>query len=184
MTERSNQLHLTADRQIAELLELISTLDDDSSRVPCPGREKLGDGTVAACVRHTADNYQRIAAFVTTSDQMSARHEPCQHGGHRRPRFLRSMGHGPASHSENGSDAASHDGPYTADNTDLAFVTAQLSTTRDILEQIAELSDSQLDAIPPEGTFRFCDGQRTLEQVLSSLLAHQAHQLDALKAAT
>jgi hypothetical protein len=28
------------------------------------------------------------------------------------------------------------------------------------------------------------DGQRTLEQVLASLLKHQSHQLDALNAAT
>ncbi len=45
------------------------------------------------------------------------------------------------------------------------------------------MTDSQLDAIPPKDSFRFCDGQRSLEQVLASLLKHQAHQFDALKAA-
>jgi hypothetical protein len=30
---------------------------------------------------------------------------------------------------------------------------------------------------------KFCDGQRTLEQILTSLLNHQSHQLDALRAA-
>ena len=182
MTERANQLHLTADRQIAELLGFISTLDEAGSRRPCPGREKLGDGTVAACARHTADNYQRIADFLTTSDGMSAGHEPSQHGGHRIPRFLRSRGHGPESHPENGSDDASHDGPYTADTTDLVLVTRQLTTTRERLGQIAQFTDSQLDAIPRDGAFRFCDGHRTLEHVLTSLLRHQAHQLDSLKA--
>ena len=183
MTERANQLHLTADRQISELLGFISTLDEAGSRRPCPGREKLGDGTVAACARHTADNYQRIAAFLTTSDGMSGRHAPSQRGGHRISRFLRSLGHGPETHPENGSDAAPHDGPYTADNTDLVLVAGQLSTTRERLGQIAEFNDSQLGAIPPDGAFRFCDGHRTLEQVLTSLLKHQAHQLDSLKAA-
>jgi hypothetical protein len=181
MTERANQLRLTADRQITDLLDMISTLDEDSSRMPCPGREKLGDGTVAACARHTADNYQRIAAFVTTSDRKSD--EPSEPGGHRRPRFARSLGHGPTrGHDENGSEPALHDGPYTADDTDLALVTRQLSTTRETLRKIAELTDSQLDAVPPEGAFRFCDGQRTLDHVLASLLKHQARQLDALKA--
>jgi hypothetical protein len=183
MTERSSQLFLSADRQIADLLALISTLDEASSRLPCQGREKLGDGTVAACVRHTADNYQRIAGFISTSDRLSARHDPRRYAGHRTPRLLGALGHGPASHAEDGCDAPSHDGPNTADNTDLALVATQLSTTRCSLEQIAELSDSQLHAIPPEGTLRFCDGQRTLEQVLASLLKHQAHQLDALSAA-
>jgi hypothetical protein len=63
-------------------------------------------------------------------------------------------------------------------------VAKQLSDSRDTLEKISELTDSRLDAIPPKDRFRFCDGQRTLEQVLASLLKHQSHQLDALKAAT
>jgi hypothetical protein len=37
--------------------------------------------------------------------------------------------------------------------------------------------------VPPTGSFKFCDGQRTVEQVVASLLIHQAHQLDAMKAA-
>lgn len=56
-----------------------------------------------------------------------------------------------------------------------------LSATAD--GQIAELADSQLDAIPPKDAFRFCDGQRTLEQVLAGLLKHQGHQLEALRSA-
>ena len=30
---------------------------------------------------------------------------------------------------------------------------------------------------------RFCDGQRALEQVVTSLIKHQSHQVDAVKAA-
>src|SRR6516164_2669297 len=69
MTERTSQLHATADEQIGELLDLISTIDEATARRPCPGREKLGDGTVAANARHTADNYQRIAAFLSETDR-------------------------------------------------------------------------------------------------------------------
>jgi hypothetical protein len=183
MSERANQLHGTADRQIAELLDLLATLDEESSRRPCPGRDKLGDGTVAASARHTADNYERIAAFLRASQRASAAHAPPERVGHRFPRFLRSRGHGPADHAEHGPGAGGHDGPYTADNTDLAGVTRRLATTRDALRQIAELTDGQLDSIPPEGSFRFCDGRRTLAQVLTSLLKHQGHQLGALNAA-
>jgi hypothetical protein len=78
MTERAKQLHATADRQIAELIALITTLDEATFRLPFPCREKLGDGTVAASARHTADNYQRIAGFVHTSDRMSEGHAPNQ----------------------------------------------------------------------------------------------------------
>jgi hypothetical protein len=54
---------------------------------------------------------------------------------------------------------------------------------RATLGRLAELTDGQLDQVPPDGSFRFCDGQRTLEQVLASLLKHQAHHLDALRSA-
>jgi hypothetical protein len=182
MSERGDQLHATADRQIAELLELIATLDEETSRRHCPGRNKLGDGTVAASSRHTAENYGRIAAFLTTNQGTSASHYPTQRGGHRMPRVLRPRRHGPANQTSR-RPAGEHDSPYSADNTDLAAVARELSNTRRAIGQIAELTDRELDAVPPEGIFRFCDGRRTLEHVLASLLNHQAHQLDALKAA-
>jgi hypothetical protein len=183
MNERGNHLHATADRQIAELLELVTTLDVETSRRPCPGRDKLGDGTVAASARHTAENYGRIAGFLTTSRGASAEHDPTQQEGHRMPGVVCSRRHGPANHADDGLGAGEHDSPYTADSTDLAAVARELSNTRGAIGQIAELTDRELDAIPPEGVFRFCDGRRTLEQVLASLLKHQAHQLDALNAA-
>jgi hypothetical protein len=183
MTERGKQLHATTDEQVGELIALISALDEAALRRPCPGREKLGDGTVGASARHTADNYQRIAGFVQTSDRMSGAHGPARHGGHRIPRFLRAIGHGPSDHSEHDPAAGQHDGGYTADTIDVGAVVEQLSASRATLGRIAELTDTQLDAIPPDGSFRFCDGQRTLEQVLAGLLKHQAHQIEALKAA-
>jgi len=152
MTERGRALHATADEQITELIALISTVDEVALRVPCPGREKLGDGTVGTVVRHTADNYQRITDFVQTGE-----HSP---------------------------GAGQPDNEYTAGNIDPGAVIAQLSASRDALGRIAALTSRQLDAIPPKDSFRFCDGQRTLEQVIASLLKHQSHQFDALKAAT
>ena len=183
MTDRAAQLHATADGQIAELIELISAVDDATLRLPCPGRAKLGDGTIAASARHTADNYQRIAEFLKTSDWMSGAHEPSQHGGHRIPRFLRAFGHGPSEHAGNGPGPGERQDEYTADNIDLDVLVRQLAATRAALGQIAELADSQLDAIPPKDSFRFCDGERTLEQVLAGLLKHQGHQVAALNAA-
>jgi DinB superfamily len=157
MTERGSQLHATADGQIAELIALLSIPDEAMLRQPLPGREKLGDATVGASVRHTADNYQRIAAFVRALGQ-----EPADHPGP-----------GP-SHSH------SHREQYTADTVNLDALVKQLSASRVGLDAIAELTDSQLDAIPPKGSFRFCDGERTLEQVLAGLLKHQHHQVDTL----
>jgi hypothetical protein len=178
MTERAQQLSATADEQIAELIDLLRALDQAALRRPCPGREKLGDGTIGAAARHTAANYERIADFVQTSDQMSAAH--C---GHRIPRFLRALGHGPQDHANRDHAVARHDNGYTAENVDLDAVVEQLNASREALGRIAELNDSQLDQVPPKDSFRFCDGQRTLEQVLAGLLKHQAHQVEALKTA-
>jgi hypothetical protein len=181
MTEGADQLHAAATRQIGELIDLVSTLDAGRSRLPCPGREKLGDGTVAANAQHAADNYQRIAAFVATSGQVSAAHPPAEYGAHRMPGFVRRLGHQPTKQDEHraGPDVEQ----YAADSLDPGELVKQLSVTCDALAQIATLTDSQLEAIPPDGSFRFCDGQRTLQQVLTSLLKHQSHQVEAVKAA-
>lgn len=146
----------------------------------CSGREKLGDGTVAANAQHIADNYQRIAAFVQTGKRTSAAGDPTPLSAHRPPGFLRRFGHQRPDHGENGTGA--HANHYTADGVDPGELINQLSASRHALEQIATLSDNQLHTIPPERSFRFCDGQRTLAQVLTNLLKHQAHQIQALKA--
>jgi hypothetical protein len=182
MTERPEQLHATADRQIADLIGLVSTLDEAALRLPCPGREKLGDGTIGASVRHTADNYERIAGFVQSSDRMSGAHGPTEGGAHRISRLLRALGHGTAGHAEHRPPDRENGEHYPAGNVDLEAVVRQLSASRSALGQIAELTDLQLDAIPPKDSFRFCDGKRTLEQVLAGVLKHQTHQLDALRA--
>jgi hypothetical protein len=184
MSGRGEQLHATVDDQLGELIDLIATLDDTTLRRPCPGREKLGDGTIAAAARHAVDNYQRIADFAETSDRMTAG-EPTGRGGHRVPRVLRALGHRPPGHAaEHGHDTAgTHEPEYTVENVDLPALREQLRATRERLKRIATLTDSQLHTIPPDGSFRFCDGQRTLDQVLEGLLKHQSHQVGALAAA-
>ena len=38
-------------------------------------------------------------------------------------------------------------------------------------------------SLPCPGREKFCDGQRTIEQIVTNLLNHQSHQLDTLRAA-
>ena len=179
MSQRGPELSASADGQIAELIDLLSALDHAALRRPCPGREKLGDGTIGAAAQHTADNFQRIADFVQTSDRMSA-----DHGGHRIPRFLRALGHKPQddANPDHPPGAGQHDNGYTAD-IDVDAVVERLGACREALGRIADRTDSQLDQVPPKESFRFCDGHRTLQQVLAALLKHQAHQVEALKTA-
>jgi len=147
MSERGSRLLETASGQISELIGLLSTRGEAALSLPCPGREKLGDGSVGACALHTADRYQRIAGFL--------------------------QGHG----------EGTHDGDYRAENVDLQGLLERLSSGQRALSRLAYLTDEQLDSVPPASEMKFCDGQRTLEQVLTSLLRHQSHQVEGLKAA-
>jgi hypothetical protein len=184
MTERAQNLADTTDTQISQLTELLATLDDTALHRPCPGREKLGDGTIGGALLHTADNYHRIAGFLETSVRMSTGHTPEAQGGHRIPKFLRAFGHDPHDHNRQDQGAGQHDDVYTAENIDTALLLAQLDASRKSLEQLSGLTDNQLDQVPPKDSFRFCDGQRTLEQVITGVLKHQAHQLEALSSGT
>ncbi len=182
MSERGKLLHATVDQQIGELIDLITAFDPATLRLPCPSRDKLGDGTIAACAQHTADNYQRIVAFVQNRERMSGAHGPAQHGGHSIPGFLRVLGLRPPDQAQPG-PGVHHDDRYTADKIDPGELVSQLSTSRAALGQISTLTYTQLKAIPPDGSFRFANGQRTLDQVLASLLQHQDHQVKAVRAA-
>jgi hypothetical protein len=107
--ERRSQLFDTADRQLAELIGLLSSRGEDALSLPCPGRERMGDGTVAACASHTADRYERIAEFVRTAAQMIRASASAAKGGHRVPRLLRARGHGPRDHAEIAHEHGTHD---------------------------------------------------------------------------
>jgi hypothetical protein len=183
VSERGIQLRETADRQISELIGLFSAQREAALSLPCPGREKLGNGTVAALALHTADNYLRIAGFLQATSQMPGAKAGPGQGSHRIPRFLLARGHRPRGHAESGHDEGTHDGQYAAENVDLHGLLGRLSAGRDALSRLADLTDERLDTVPPTGSFRFCDGQRTLEQVVGRVLNHQGHQVDAMKAA-
>ncbi len=99
MSGRTSQLHETAVGQISELIGLISARDAAALSLPCPGREKMGDGTVAAVALHTADRYQLIAGFLqAAAGQMPRARVGSRQARHRIPRFLLARGHGPAGH--------------------------------------------------------------------------------------
>ena len=164
-----------ANTQMSELIDLLSARGQAALRRPCPGREKLGDGTVAACASHTADNYLRIAAFLRDEQHAPPGQVAVGPGAHRTPRLLRARGH-TGGHTGQGD-------PYRADSVALHDLLERLADARGALSVLADLTDEQLDTVPPASEMKFCDGQRTLEQIVASLLGHQSHQLDALRAA-
>jgi len=48
---------------------------------------------------------------------------------------------------------------------------------------LADLTDEQLDSVPPAGSSRFSNGRRILEQVINAVIAHQAAHLATLRLA-
>jgi hypothetical protein len=154
MSARAQPLHECADDQIARLTECVRSAGDAGLARLCPGRARLGDGTVGAVAEHTADNYHRIADFASGRGAGGGAHRPRQHGeGHR------------------------------ADAIELEVLLARLAAARDAIATIGRLTDEQLDSVPPAGAMKFADGERTLQQILANLLKHQRHQVDALAAA-
>jgi hypothetical protein len=182
MSERGLHLLEMAQGQITGLIDLLCAGGDGVLGMPCPGREKLGDGTVAACASHTADRYKLIAEFLQTVGKMPAANAAKKRAPHRIPRLPLARAHGPGSHAQGEHEQRRHDGDYTDQSVDLDDLLERLSASRDALVLLAELTDERLDTVPPAGSFRFCDGQRTLEQVVAGLLKHQGHQVDAIRA--
>lgn len=183
MSERGIHLLEMVQGQITGLIDLLSAGGEGVLGMPCPGRQKLGDGTVAACTAHTADRYKLIAEFLQAAGQMPMTNAGNKRGPHRIPRLLLARGHGPNAHGQGGHEQRRHDGDHTDQSVDLDGLLERLSASRDALVLLADLTDERLDTVPPAGSFRFCDGQRTLEQVVAGLLKHQGHQVDAIRAA-
>jgi hypothetical protein len=183
MSQRAAQLGTAAATQVGELINLVSAADDTMLHRPCPGREKLGDGSIGAIAAHTADNYERIGTFVAASQRMASRHGRQQLGRHKFPGALRVVGHTKRDQSAHQPIGHGQHDVYTAETARSAEIAQRLTSARDDLARIGELTDDQLDAIPPKGSFRFCDGERTLELVLAGLLKHQQQQVQAVKAA-
>jgi hypothetical protein len=69
-----------------------------------------------------------------------------------------------------------------ASEVELDVLLVRLAAARDALATIGQLSDEQMDSVPPAGEMKFADGERTLEQIVASLLEHQRHQVAALAA--
>jgi hypothetical protein len=182
MGQRATQLRTVATNQVDELIDLVSRADDAILHRPCPGREKLGDGSVAASAAHTADNYQRIGTFVGAGQRTSNHHGRLQLGMHQIPDAL-AIGHRMGDQNAHLPGGYSQQDAYTAETAQSTGIAQRLTAAREAVSRIGQLTDEQLDAIPAKGSFRFCDGKRTLELVLVGLLKHQEQQVLALKSA-
>ena len=60
---------------------------------------------------------------------------------------------------------------------------ARLAEARIEVGIIANLTDQQLDSVPPPKSSRFSNGRRTLEQLIEEVINHQEQHLNDLKSA-
>jgi len=175
VNQRAAELFNRAEGQILALNTLLAGVDDSALGLPC--RAKLGDGTVGAISMFIADNYLRIADDV---HEASTQARPTR-SGHRIPKWA---SHGRPQHR----DPSGRDQPHAANDSytgpfELRAIIERLAVARRRVLTLADLTDAQLDSIPPSGAMRFADGKRTLERVITGMLTHQASQRDAVAAA-
>ena len=183
MTERAEQLFATAEGQIGELIE--HALNPRSGRAaPAVPRPREARRRNDRCGRQ-AHGRQLPADRRLRADQRPhvSLGPPNRAGRASHPEIPPRPRPRTQEHAAQDHGADQHDNGYTPDSIDVGVVVEQLGAARETLGRIGELTDNQLGQVPPKDSFRFCDGQRTLEQVLAGLLKHQAHQVEALKTA-
>ena len=165
MGERGTRLMVRADRQLSEMIEFFGTLDEADLRKPCPdesAEDSTGD-TVGAVASHMAQSYHFLGKFLQADRYLPE--SPAT--GNRKGRGHRYRpGHG-----------------RTFPPAALPDVVDRLTGGKAPIGLLADLTDEQLDSVPPAGSSRFSDGSRTLEQVIDEVIAHQAAHLVTLKRA-
>jgi hypothetical protein len=157
MSERGTRLMAKADGQLSGMIEFLGTLDEADLRRPCAdesAEDSAGD-TVGAVAAHMAEGYHHLG------------------------RFLQAAGYVPGPPATGNNHGHDHGRAPEA----LPEMRDRLTGGRAPIGLLAELSNEQLDSLPPAGSSRFSDGRRTLEQVIDAVIAHQAAHLLTLKRA-
>ena len=165
MSERGTRLMAKADRQLSEMIEFFGTLDKADLHKPCPG-ESTEDGagdTAGAVAAHMSQGYRFLGKFLQADGYVAE--SPAT--GNRKGRGHRYRPcHG-----------------RTLPPAVLPDMVDRLTGGKAPIGLLADLTDEQLDSVPPAGSSRFSDGRRTLEQVIDKVIAHQAAHLMTLKRA-
>jgi len=146
-----------ASRQLDEMVEFFGTLDEADLRNPCPD-DDTGDSagdTVGAVAAHMAQGYHFLGRFLQAEGYVSG---PPSTGN----KHSHDHGHAPEA---------------------LPDIRDRLTGGKAPIGLLADLTDEQLDSVPPAGSSRFSDGSRTLEQVVDAAIAHQAAHLVTLQRA-
>ena len=161
MSERGIALMTKVSRQLDEMAEFFGTLGEADLRKPCL-KDDAGStvGAVAARaaeVSHYLGRFLEATGYVPGSLATGNSHNHGDNYGH---------GH-----------AAPEALPHLQDLLD------RRTGGKAAISLLSDLTDEQLDNVPPAGSGRFCDGRRSLERAIDAVIAHQAALLKMLKRA-
>lgn len=153
MGERGARLMAKAERQLSEMIEFFGTLDEADLRKPC--------------IEGSAEDSpgETVAAVAAHTAE----------GYHHLGRFLGAAGYVPGiPETGNGHGHVPEALPDMRD---------RLAAGKALTGLLGDLTDEQLDSVPPAGSSRFSDGCRTLDQVIEAVITHQeAHLLTIQRA--
>ncbi len=173
ISETGRELLARVEAQLDELERLIAGCEEEALRRPCPGREKLGDGTAGALALHIATSYGRLAAFLRQEADPG-----------RLARLRRRLGISSATgHGGPGRERSHAHGGPRGRAAERGEIGASAGRARAELQRLGDLTGEQLEATPSAGGIRFADGRRSIAEIVGAALVHQQHQLDALRAA-
>ena len=174
MGDRGTRLMAKADGQLSETIEFFATLEEADLRKACTdeGAEDSSGGTVAAVAAHTAEGYHQLGRFLRAAGYVPGLPETGSDRG---------RGHGGRDRGQDRGQEHRHAHGHAPDA--LPDMRGRLSEGKVPIGLLAELTDEQLDGLPPAGSSPFSDGRRTLDRVIEAAIAHQAAHLLALKRA-
>lgn len=156
MSVRGTELMTKAGRQLEEISEFVESLHDEDLRRPCQDESGHGSGDVGAAIMHVVEGYQRLGQFLRSTGYVPGSPDTGRiHGD----------GHGHAQRPET-----------------VAELRDRLMGGRVQLDLMRQLTDDQLDSVPARVN-QFADGNRTLGQVIETVLAHQAADVVTLRRA-
>jgi hypothetical protein len=157
VSERGIELMTIVSRQLDEMAGFFGALDEADLRKPCPD-DDAGD-TVGAVAAHAAEVYHYLG------------------------RFLRATGHVPGSPATGNSQSHGHGRASPELLPHLPDLLDRLTAGKAPIGLLADLTDEQLDSVPPAGSGRFSNGRRSLAGTIDAVIAYQATHLVMLKRA-
>ncbi|MGO9082790.1 MAG: maleylpyruvate isomerase N-terminal domain-containing protein [Streptosporangiaceae bacterium] len=172
MRDRTDQIISNVDRVNSELIDFLAHLTDADLATPC---DNPAGPTVGAIVTHVGEGSPEVFRWLTSVIEGTASPDPA-------PSAMDDHAHDhDHEHSREHADGAGHD-EQVAQLDPAAMIELMRAGKPVMVGLLSSLTDEQLDRTPPAAA-GITDGTRTLFQVISDMVEHQAEHLADMRAA-